>query len=267
MSQHLQEIDALYGLAGKTAVVTGGSTGIGRETAQLFGRAGASLIILDINEAAAAQTVQTIETAGGHARFIRMDQSDPDSIESAFTQIEQLDVLFNCAAIYPRANFETVTPEFLERMYRINERGVFLCTRAAVQRMKAKGGSIINVSSVTSLKAGIYDNVQYGMGKAALNALTASIALEYAQYNIRVNAIMPGGIATDAALASTQEGDPLRGPFLQPGRVPLGGENAAPREIATAALFLASEAARFITGQLLAVDGGFLISRKKEGIF
>jgi NAD(P)-dependent dehydrogenase (short-subunit alcohol dehydrogenase family) len=263
--QDLDEIGRLYGLAGKTAVVTGAATGIGRETAALFARAGARVAALDINMAEAERFAASVREAGGDAVAIPMDQSDPASIAQAFAGADdaygRLDVLLNCAAIYPRAQFEEASPDFIDRMFDINARGVFLCTQQAVTRMKRSGGgSIVNISSVTALKAGIYDNVQYGMTKAAVNSLTASVALEYAEHGIRVNAIMPGGIATEAAIASMQTGDPLRGPFMQPGRVPLGGENAAPREIAAACLFLASDASRFITGQLLAVDGGFLIS-------
>lgn len=265
MTQDLHAIGEIFGLAGKTAIVTGGATGIGRETAELFALAGADVAVLDINMAAAAQTVAHIEARGGVAVAIEMDQSDPASIDGAFhaadARFGRIDVLLNCAAIYPRVPFEEATPEFLDRMHAINVRGVFVCTQQAVKRMKARGGgSIINISSVTSLKAGIFDNVQYGMSKSALNALTTSLALEYAEHGIRVNAVLPGGVATDAAIASTQVGPPLRGPFLQPGRIPLGGGNAAPREIATCCLFLASDASRFVTGQLVAVDGGFLVS-------
>lgn len=259
-----EAIGQLFGLHGKTAVVTGAATGIGRETAALFARAGARVAALDINTAAAKAFAEGVRAAGGEATAIAMDQADPASIERAFAGVDAafggIDVLLNCAAIYPRAQFEAATPAFVDRMYDINFRGVFVCTQEAVKRMKGAGGSIINISSVTSLKAGIYDNVQYGMTKAALNALTASIALEYADRGIRVNAVLPGGIATEAAIASTRTGDPIRGPFMQPGRVPLGGGNIGPEEIANACLFLASDASRFVTGQLLAVDGGFLIS-------
>lgn len=258
-------IGQLYGLTGKTAVVTGAATGIGRETAALFAKAGARIAALDINMTEAESFAAGVREAGGEAVAMHMDQSDPTSIAMAFAAIDEaygrIDVLLNCAAIYPRAQFEAATPDFLDRMFDINTRGVFICTQQAVKRMKQHGGgSIVNISSVTALKAGIYDNVQYGMTKAAVNSMTTAVALEYAEHGIRVNAIMPGGVATEAAIASTQTGDPLRGPFMQPGRVPLGGENAAPLEIATACLFLASDASRFITGQLLAVDGGFLIS-------
>jgi NAD(P)-dependent dehydrogenase (short-subunit alcohol dehydrogenase family) len=260
MSAYFKNIAGLYGLAGKTAVITGGATGIGRETARLFAHAGAQVVILDINEAEAAASVAEITASGHGAHFIRMDQGDPDSITAAFAQLSRADVLFNCAGIYPRANFETVTPDALDRMYRVNQRGVLLCTQAAVIRMKAHGGgAVINVSSVTALKAGIFDNIPYAMTKSALNAMTLSTALEYAADNIRVNSILPGGIATGEAAASTGQGAPVRGPFMQPGRIPLGSGMLPPREIATAALFLASDAARFITGQLIAVDGGFLI--------
>lgn len=265
MSIDLPLLGNLFGLAGRNAIVTGAATGIGRRTAELFAAAGAHVAALDLNIAKAEEFAAQVRDAGGQATAIAMDQGDPDSIKAAFARLDEvftrIDVLLNCAAIYPRCNFEKATAEFLDRMHAVNVRGVFQCTQETVRRMKATGGgSIINISSVTSLKAGIYDNIQYGMSKAALNALTQSLALEYAEFGVRVNAILPGGIATEAAIASTQGGDPLRGPFLQPGRVPLGGENADPQVIANACLFLASDASRFVTGQLLAVDGGFLIS-------
>lgn len=265
MSIDLALLGRLFGLAGRHAVVTGAATGIGRRTAELFAGAGAHVVALDINGDQATAFAEQVRKAGGQATAIPMDQGDPASIIAAFARLDEIipriDVLLNCAAIYPRCNFEKVTAAFLDRMHAINVRGVFQCTQETVRRMKgAGGGSIINISSVTSVRAGIYDNVQYGMTKAALNAMTQALALEYAEHRIRVNAILPGGIATEAAIASTQIGDPLRGPFLQPGRVPLGGENADPQVIANACLYLASDASRFVTGQLLAVDGGFLIS-------
>ncbi len=262
---NLAAIGAIFALQGKIAVVTGAATGIGRETALLYARAGAGIAALDLNAEGLATLVAEIEGAGGRAVAVVMDQGDPASIQAAFATVEaefdRIDVLLNCAGIYPRIHFEAATPDFLDRIFDINMRGVFLCTQEAVKRMKASGGgSIINISSVTSLKAGIYDNSQYGMTKAALNALTVSIALEYAEHNIRVNAILPGGIATQHAMASGSEGDPLRGPFMQAGRVPLGAQKGTPDVIANACLFLAGDASAFVTGQLLAVDGGFLIS-------
>ncbi|WP_044560077.1 SDR family NAD(P)-dependent oxidoreductase [Azospirillum sp. B4] len=265
MTSAVPQLDRLFGLQGRTAVVTGAATGIGRATAQLFAAAGAHVAAVDINIDKAEEFAAEVRSQGGKAVAVQMDQGNPTAVSAAFARLDEelprVDVLLNCAAIYPRCNFETVTPEFLDRMYAINFRGVFQCTQEAVKRMKANGGgSIINISSVTSLKAGIYDNVQYAMTKAALNALTQSIALEYAEHNIRVNAILPGGVATEAAAASVQVGDPLRGPFMQQGRVPLGSRSADPAEIASACLYLASGASSFVTGQLIAVDGGFLIS-------
>jgi NAD(P)-dependent dehydrogenase (short-subunit alcohol dehydrogenase family) len=254
------EIAQIFSLEGKVAVVTGAATGIGREIARLFHKAGAKVVGADINEADLATLPQ--ECAGAIA--LRLDQGDPDSIKAMFAavdvQVGTLDVLVNCAAIYPRKPFEDVDTAFLDRMFDINLRGVFQCMQEAVKRMKVddRGGSIVNIASVASMRAVIFDNQQYGVTKAGVNNLTLSIALEYAPHNIRVNSVLPGGVGTEQAMKSTDI--PPRGPVMQPGRIPLSGNVCAPQDIANACLFLASGASGYVTGQLLAVDGGFLIS-------
>jgi NAD(P)-dependent dehydrogenase (short-subunit alcohol dehydrogenase family) len=199
------------------------------------------------------------------ARALKLDQGDPTSIKALFDDVKahegRLDVLVNCAAIYPFKPFEEVDTALLDRMLDVNLRGVFQCVQAAVGMMKAQesGGSIINIASVNSVKACIFDNVHYGVTKAGVNNITVSIALEYAPHNIRVNSVLPGGVATAQAIGASS-GFEVRGPFTQPGRMPLGGGMCTPEQIANACLFLASDASSYITGQLLAVDGGFLVS-------
>lgn len=255
------EIAALFGLTGKVAVVTGAATGIGRQIARLFHKAGAKVVGADINEAELAKLPG--ECKG--ALSLRLDQGDPDSIRALFAEVDTqagpLDVLVNCAAIFPFKPFEEVDTAFLDRVIAINLRGVFQCTQEAVRRMKVgdRGGSIVNIASVNSVRACIFDNVHYGVTKAGVNNLTVSVALEYAPHNIRVNSVMPGGVGT-AQAGKAADGYPLRGPFTQPGRMPLTGTVCAPTDIANACLFLASGASSYITGQLLAVDGGFLVS-------
>ena len=255
------EIRHLFGLDGKVAVVTGAATGIGREIARLFDTAGAIVIAADIND-----EVQSFPAkATGAARSVRLDQGDPASITALFDDVRthegRLDVLVNCAAIYPHKSFEDVDTALLDLMLDINLRGVFQCVQGAVGLMKqqATGGSIINISSVNSLKACIFDNVHYGITKAGVNNITVSIALEYASHSIRVNSVLPGGVATARAMGSSTD-FAVRGPFTQPGRMPLGNAMCTPDQIANACLFLASDASSYVTGQLLAVDGGFVVS-------
>lgn len=256
----MTDLASIFGLEGKVALVTGAATGIGREIARLFHGAGAKVIGADLNAAALASLAD--ECPG--TRTVAFDQGNPDSIADLFAQADAcgpLDILVNCAAIYPFRKFEEVDTAFLDKMLAVNLRGPFQCIQQAVERMKVdrRGGAIVNISSVNSQRACIFDNVHYGVGKAGVNNLTVSIALEYAEYNIRVNSVLPGGVATDHAAAEAT-GYPLRGPFTQPGRIPLSGTSCTPEDIARACLFLASDASRYVTGQMLAVDGGFLIS-------
>ena len=252
-----QEIAQIFGLAGKTALVTGAATGIGREIARLYHKAGADVIAVDINSGGMSSLKAEL---GERIEAIEVDMGDPVSIAALFGRIEKLDVLVNCAAIYPLKKFEEVDVPFLDRMIDINLRGVFLCIQQAVSIMKrGGGGSIVNISSVNSLKACIYDNAHYGITKAGLNSLTATIALEYGEFGIRVNAVLPGGVGTEQAMKSVED-FAVRGPMMQPGRIPLGSRLCTPQDIANACLFLASDASAYVTGQLLAVDGGFLVS-------
>jgi NAD(P)-dependent dehydrogenase (short-subunit alcohol dehydrogenase family) len=255
------EIATLFGLEGKVAVVTGAATGIGREIARLFYKAGAKVVGADINQDALATLTE--ECPG--AIVLPLDQGDPESIKALFaatdTQAGPLAVLVNCAAIFPFMGFEDVDTMLLDKMLDVNLRGVFQCTQEAVKRMKIddRGGSIVNIASVNSMRACIFDNTHYGITKAGVNNITISIALEYAPHNIRVNSVLPGGVGTEHA-GTAAASWPLRGPFMQQGRMPLTGTVCKPQDIANACLFLASDASSYVTGQLLAVDGGFLIS-------
>jgi len=256
-------IARLFSLDGKVAVVTGAATGIGREIARLFHAAGATTVGADINAAELATLAE--ECPGALTLTLPLDQGDPASIEALFAAVDReagpIDILVNCAAIYPFRPFEEVDTALIDRMLAINLRGVFQCVQQAVRRMKVddRGGSIINIASVNSLRASIFDNVHYGVTKAGVNNITVSIALEYATHNIRVNGVLPGGVGTVQA-GRAADGYALRGPFTQPGRMPLGNNVCTPDKVANACLFLASDASSYITGQLLAVDGGFLIS-------
>lgn len=256
--------DTPFSLKDKTAVVTGAGAGIGQAIAQLFARAGARVVVADVNGDGAESTAHGIRSAGGHAVAVVADVSQEPAVaalmDRALQEFGSLDVLVNNAAIFPKKPFLEVDAAFWDRLHAVNLRGTFLCLREAIRRMQAqgRGGSIVNISSVSSMQAVVYHNATYNASKAGVNSLTKTTALEFAGDGIRVNAVLPGGVATPGAKAAGANIE-LKGPILGPGRIPLGKMGEA-EDIAMAALFFASPASRLVTGQLLAVDGGFQVS-------
>ncbi|MEP7349465.1 MAG: glucose 1-dehydrogenase [Sphingorhabdus sp.] len=254
-------IEQLYDLSGRTAIVTGGGAGIGKAISALLAEAGARVVIADIAADVASQTALEI---GNGAIAVATDVSDEASVMALYAAAQadgyRVDVIVNNAGIFPKQYFVEQTVEVWDRMQAVNLRGVFLMMREAVKAMQAdgKGGSIINISSVSSVQAAVFSNQAYGASKGGVSNLTKSCALEFAPDNIRVNAVLPGGVLTDGAKSASGT-FPVKGPLTTPGRMPLG-RVGTPEDIARAALFFASDASSYVTGQLLAVDGGFLVS-------
>ena len=252
----------LFGLQGKVAAVTGAAEGIGREIAQHLAQAGARVAILDRNIAGAALVARDLNAPEGRAIAVEMDLGDEISIVEAFghtrRELGRLDILVNCAGIQNRELITETSADLWDLLQRINSRGLFLCLREAAKIMRAAndGGRIINISSMGSVHPIMPGLGAYNASKSAVNALTRSAALELSQDRITVNAILPGAVAT--AGASRAPGPAPSGRVVA-GLPPLG-RLAEPSDIAAAALFFAGAASATITGQMLVVDAGYLLS-------
>jgi glucose 1-dehydrogenase len=249
--------------AGKTVIVTGAGNGIGRAIAVKFAEAGTHTIIADIDEAAGQATTTDLTQVGLSARFVRCDVGDEADVAALIAAALEfggsVDVLINNAAILDSADFLDLAPDEFDRVLRVNLRGAFLVGQAAARQMVAqvkagsKPGAIVNLSSVNAIFA-LPDHAAYSISKGGISQLTKVMALSLAKYNIRANAIGPGSIRT-AMLQQVMSDDGIRRRIMS--RTPLGRLGEAD-EIAAVALFLASDAASYITGQTIYADGGRL---------
>ena len=244
-------------LSGRTALVTGAAQGLGRCIAQTLAAAGAKVACIDINAESLADTVAGIRSAGGTAEPLACDVTQSDRVGEVVDQVVamwgKLDILVNNAGVTRDNVLVRMKDEQWDLVLNINLRGTFLFTRAAARpMMKARGGRIINVASVSGLM-GNPGQVNNSASKAGVIGLTRTVACELASRNITVNAVAPGFIATDMTAKLGEE-------ILQKVRaeIPLGrlGE---PQDVADAVLFLASDAASFITGHILTIDGGLTV--------
>ncbi|WP_310632145.1 SDR family oxidoreductase [Paraburkholderia sp.] len=244
----------------KVALVTGGSSGIGRTTAMLFAREGAKIAIASRRHEEGLAVVEEIRRAGGEAIFVKTDVSKADDCANAVEQtvkaFGKLDIAFNNAGVEqfgkPVAQTDEASWDFVVD---INLKGMFLAMKYEIPEMlKSGGGSIVNMSSTYGLVASAFGGCAYHASKAGIIGLTKAAALEYAKQNIRVNAICPAFVATamvEKFLDETQMTDQIKS-FHPVGR--LGTEE----EIAQGVLFLASSASSFMTGTALSVDGGMI---------
>jgi NAD(P)-dependent dehydrogenase (short-subunit alcohol dehydrogenase family) len=254
-----------FGLEGKVAVITGAASGIGKATAKLFAATGAKVVIADLNPDGARAVAEEIVAGGGTATGIACDVGVEADIKHLFAETAQkhggVDVLVNNAAYRPKADFMEMSAEEWDRMHVINTRGTFLCMREAIRLMKAagKGGAIVNISTIGTQHPTIFANTHYDSSKGGVNALTKTSAIEFAPDKIRVNAVLPGGTDTEGSRQIRASGFAAKGPITIPGRLPMA-RLAEPIELANAILFLASPASSYITGHLLPVDGGYLVS-------
>ena len=245
----------MFDLAGKIAVVTGGSRGIGRATSIALAEAGAFVLVnYRSNEEAAKQTLSLIEEAGGQAELVCFDVADPDSVDrglkAAIERHGGIDILVNNAGISIDQLLLRVSPKDLDMTWATNVNGPIYCAKACIRpMMKRRWGRIINLSSVVA-ESGNPGQAVYSSSKAALLGLTRTLAREYASRGITVNAVAPGFIETDMTADLSDAGK--QGIIDQ---TPLG-RIGRPEEVAAAVVFLASEEASYITGQVVRVNGG-----------
>ncbi len=227
----------LLDLKGKRAVVTGASRGIGRATADLLEQAGARMFRIDLEES------------------IRCDVSDEAQVERAFGEIGGVDVLVNNAGIAVRKGALDITLAEWERVLSVNLTGLFLCSRVAARSMKERGGgAIVNLASIMGFSGGLFPNPAYQASKGAVVNLTRALALEFAPHRIRVNAVAPTFVRTELTVPIFSNPDVLARVMEH---TPLGVLPEV-EDVARAILFLASDAARCITGVTLPVDSGYL---------
>ena len=256
------EIRSGIDLTGKVAVVTGAGRGIGAAIAGAFARAGADIVVADLNNESAQQTAERLRSFGRRARGVRVDVGVPLQVNQLFNivraEFDRLDILVNNAGIWFRKPFLEISDSEWDLVLTTNLKGTFLCSQqAAGIMMRQKDGCIINIASHAGLFYSRGQGAHYAASKAGIIQLTRVLAFELGPFRIRTNAIAPGGINTTASPAAKPEamldqGSPVD---RDAGRNPLG-RRGEPEDVANAALFLASPMASFMTGQTLVVNGG-----------
>lgn len=247
-------------LKGKTAVVTGGGSGIGKAVATVFARQGATVHIIELNLENGEQTVNDITAAGGVAYAHACDVSNQQQVSAVFDHIQIIDILVNNAGVAHVGKADTTTEEDFVRLFNINVKGVYNCLHAALPLMKSRGkGAILNLSSIGAV-VGIADRFAYSMTKGAVHGMTLSVARDYIHDGIRCNSISPARVHTpfvDGFIAKNYPGKEAE-MFDKLSKSQPIGRMGTPEEIANLILYLCSDEASFITGCDYHIDGGFI---------
>ena len=242
----------------KVAIVTGGACGIGKTISQTLAKEGAHVIVCDIDYGLAQNTVNDIKNQGFAASAVRMDVSCGEEVKRVFKNIlnkfTRIDILINNAGICSLIPIEDITEQEWDRIMNVNLKGTFLCSQAVLESMmNQKSGKIVNIVSIAGKVGGILTGAHYSASKAGVICLTKSLALRLAPYKINVNAVAAGPIKSQ--MTDTFPPD-KRAKLAQ--SIPLGGFGE-PQDVANAVLFLVSNKAKYITGEILDVNGGLLM--------
>jgi 2-keto-3-deoxy-L-fuconate dehydrogenase len=252
----------MYSLENKTVIVTGGGSGIGKAICVLFAKQGAGVFILDQDEKGSADTVELIKKSGGSAESITCTIDQESSVQRAVDHVLRKnipDILVNNAGISHIGNVESTSAADFEKLFSVNVKGLFHLVKICIPHMKARGGVILNMSSIAAL-VGLADRFAYSMTKGAVSAMTLSIARDYVQYGIRCNSISPARVHTPFVDGFIAKNYPGREQEMF-NKLSVGqpiGRMAKPEEIAALALYLCSDEASFITGTDYPIDGGFV---------
>ncbi len=255
----LGNVKGLFDLTGRVAVVTGAGSGLGQGIAEGYSQMGAAVSVVDINPEAAQDTADGINAAGGQAIAVQCDVTQPDQVQAAVAhtlqEFDKIDILVASAGIGDRALAEDMTFGQWERVMSINLTGVWLFDQEVGRHMieRGQGGRIINMSSIGGTVGATTGNANYCASKGGIDAMTRCLAIEWAKHNILVNAIAPSHTRTPLIKKLMQDKPEVRTYFL--GNIPLGrlGEVV---DVVGPAIFLASDAAAFVTGHVLLADGG-----------
>ena len=252
----------MFSLSGKNAAITGAGSGIGQAIAILFAKQGAHVEVMDLSLDAATDTAEQITVAGGSAQARACDVGSQASVKTAFDDLiarrGRLDILVNNAGIAHIGTVLTTAEEDLDRLYRVNIKGVFNCLQAGVAQMVAQGGGVVlNMCSIASMM-GLADRFAYSMTKGAVEVMTYSVAKDFIKQGVRCNCICPARVHSpfvDGYLAKTYPGREAE-MFQKLSEAQPIGRMARPEEIASLALYLCSDEASFVTGCAYPIDGG-----------
>ncbi|MEO9894146.1 SDR family oxidoreductase [Aurantibacter sp.] len=250
-----------FSLENKSAVVTGGGSGIGQAICIALAAQGAIVHILELQASSAVDTIKSIENIGGKANVYSCNVAKGGEVKKAFESIMvegPIDILINNAGIAHIGNLENTNEEDLDRLYEVNIKGVYNCMHAGISSLKDKGGVIINMASIAS-SVGINDRFAYSMTKGAVLTMTYSVAKDYLNYGIRCNCISPGRVHTPFVDGFIKKNYPGKEKemFEKLSKTQPIGRMGKPEEIANMALYLCSDEASFITGTNFSIDGGF----------